>query len=84
MGWDKVGWGAGREILLFFFFFPQYCYFLMQHRCTRCAAKPGGQQKSPQGSEWTLEGASTAVGGHGEKLSVVSKEAETIDVKCKT
>lgn len=56
----------------------------MQHRCTRCAAKPGGQQKSPQRSEWTLEGVSTAVGGHGEKLSIVSKEAETIDVKCKT
>lgn len=76
MGWDKVGRGAGREIL---FFFPQYCYFLTQHRCSWRAAKPSGQQKSSQGSEWTLEsktGESTAVGGHGEKLSMVSKEAE--------
>lgn len=22
MGWDKVGWGAGREILHLWFFFP--------------------------------------------------------------
>lgn len=32
---------------------------------------------------WKAKPASAAVGGHGEKPPMVSKEGETIDTKCK-
>lgn len=87
MGWDKVGWGAGREMLHYYFFLIPYCYFLMQHGCSPPASKPSGQQKTSKGPERVLEnttGASTDVGGHEEKMSTVSKEAERVDMRCRT
>lgn len=79
MGWDKVGWGAGREMLHFWVFLIPHCYFLIQHRCCPPGSKPSGRQKASKGSGWALEnrnGASTAAGGDEGKMLPVSKEAQ--------